>query len=138
MRGDDDAAPPAYSDEDGTYANLQRDVKQPVVMNPEGTSSSRAAPSSAPAPAPAPVVPAPVVTGSVPVDPGSVDQSDLHAARMEEVLASVEGSVGYNTQVSRATYVVPMLNDLRHRTGFLALHAALDAARHEDACRRAH
>jgi hypothetical protein len=54
MHGDDDAAPPAYSDEDGSYANLQRDVKQPVVMNPEGTSSSRAAPTSTPAPAPAP------------------------------------------------------------------------------------
>ena len=69
MHGDDDAAPPAYSDEDGTYANLQRDVKQPVVMNPEGTSSSRAAPSSAPAPAPAPpAAPAPAPAASSPAE----------------------------------------------------------------------
>ena len=62
MHGDDDAAPPAYTDEDGTYANLQRDVKQPVVMNPEGTSSSREAP--APAPPAKPTAPAPAPAAS--------------------------------------------------------------------------
>ncbi|KAJ3501713.1 hypothetical protein NMY22_g18828 [Coprinellus aureogranulatus] len=53
--GDDDAAPPAYSDEDGTYANLQRDVKQPIVMSVEGTSSGSAAASSTAASAPSPI-----------------------------------------------------------------------------------
>lgn len=53
----DDVAPPAYSD-DGTYANLQRDVKAPVVMAPPdrtggaGMSGPVAAPAPAPAPAP--------------------------------------------------------------------------------------
>lgn len=72
--GDDEVAPPAYSDEDGTYANLQRDVKQPIVMTAEGTSSGGpAATSNAAAPAPAAPTPPPKAPVPAPAAPGQAN-----------------------------------------------------------------
>lgn len=66
---EEDSAPPAYSDDSGKYADLQRDQKTPVVMSVEGASASSPAPSaSAPAPAAAPT-PAPAAAAAPKPEP---------------------------------------------------------------------